>query len=123
MEQTRAFLISASQLPAVQNSPYAKVAHFGVAYSAALHILGVRKELAECSTRPSFLKFKLFAVASATPIHWAPILCLTLGFPDSSVGKESTFNAGESSSIPGSGRSTGERTVYPLQYSWAWLSW
>ena len=87
MEQTRAFLISASQLPAVQNSPYAKVAHFGVAYSAALHILGVRKELAECSTRPSFLKFKLFAVASAPPIHWAPILCLTLGFPDSSVGK------------------------------------
>ena len=30
-------------------------------------------------------------------------------FPDSSVGKESTCNAGDSSSIPGLGRSTGER--------------
>ena len=40
-----------------------------------------------------------------------------LGFPDSSVGKESTCNAGDPSSIPGSGRSTGERRGYPLQYS------
>ena len=41
-----------------------------------------------------------------------------MGFPDSSVGKESTCNAGDPSSIPGLGRSTGERTGYPLQYSW-----
>ena len=41
----------------------------------------------------------------------------TLGFPDSSVGKESTCNAGDPSSIPGLGRSTGERIGYPLQYS------
>ena len=41
--------------------------------------------------------------------------------PDSAVGKESTFNAGDPSSIPGSGRSTGERIGYPLQYSWASL--
>ena len=40
-----------------------------------------------------------------------------LGFPDSSVGKESTCNAGDPSLIPGSGRSTGEGTGYPLQYS------
>ena len=44
-----------------------------------------------------------------------------LGFPDSSVGKESTCNAGDPSSIPGSGRSSGEGTGYPLQYSWASL--
>ena len=31
------------------------------------------------------------------------------GFPHSSVGKESTCNAGDSSSIPGLGISTGER--------------
>ena len=39
------------------------------------------------------------------------------GFPDGSVGKESTCNARDSGSIPGSGRSTGEGTGYPLQYS------
>ena len=43
------------------------------------------------------------------------------GFPDSSVGKESTCNAGDPSSIPGSGKSPGEGIGYPLQYSWASL--
>ena len=38
------------------------------------------------------------------------------GFPHISIGKESTCNAGESSSIPGSGRYTGKRIGYPLQY-------
>ena len=41
--------------------------------------------------------------------------------PDSSVGKESTCNAGDTSSIPGLGRSAGEETGYPLQYFWASL--
>ena len=45
-------------------------------------------------------------------------LCLLEGFPDSSVGKESTCNAGHPGSIPGSGRSAGEWIGYPLQYSW-----
>ena len=44
---------------------------------------------------------------------------LNKGFPDSSVGKESICNAGDSSLIPGSGRSAGEGIGYPLQYSWA----
>ena len=39
-----------------------------------------------------------------------------MGFPDSSAGKESTCNAGDPSSIPGSGRSSGEVIGYPLQY-------
>ena len=39
------------------------------------------------------------------------------GFLDSSVGKESTCNAGDPGSTPGSGRSTGEGIGYPLQYS------
>ena len=39
----------------------------------------------------------------------------------SSVGKESACNARDPSSIPGSGRSTGEGIAYPLQYSWASL--
>ena len=37
------------------------------------------------------------------------------------VGQESPCNAGDPSSIPGSGRSTGEGIGYPLQYSWASL--
>ena len=44
-----------------------------------------------------------------------------MSYPDSSVGKESAFNAGDPSLIPGSGRSAGEGIVYPLQYSWASL--
>ena len=46
---------------------------------------------------------------------------LSLGFPDSSVGKESACNAGDPSSIPGAGRSAGEGIGYPLQCSWASL--
>ena len=42
-----------------------------------------------------------------------------MGFPDKSVGKESTCNAGDPSSIPGSGRSGGEGIGHPLQCSWA----
>ena len=45
----------------------------------------------------------------------------TKGFPGSSAGKESACNTGDPGSIPGSGRSAGERTGYPLQYSWASL--
>ena len=42
-------------------------------------------------------------------------------FSESSVGKESAYNAGDPGSIPGSGRSTGEGIGYPLHYSWAFL--
>ena len=63
----------------------------------------VRKEI-----RTTFIKKKKF-----------------MSFPDSSVGKESTCNAGDPGLIPGLGRSSGEGIGYPLQYSWAslWLSW
>ena len=52
-----------------------------------------------------------------------------MGFPDSSVGKESNnatiqqffYNAEDPGLIPGSGRSAGEGKGYPLQYSWASL--
>ena len=39
------------------------------------------------------------------------------GFPDSSVDKEYTCDAGDPGSIPGLGRSPGEGKGYPLQYS------
>ena len=45
-----------------------------------------------------------------------------MGFPDSSVGKESACNAGAPGSTPGWGRSSGGEGIgYPLQYSWASL--
>ena len=44
-----------------------------------------------------------------------------VGFPDSSVGKESSCNSGDPGLISGSGKSAGEGIGYPLQYSWASL--
>ena len=44
-----------------------------------------------------------------------------VGFPGSSAGKEPACNAGDSSSIPRSGRCPGEGTGCPLQWSWASL--
>ena len=40
-----------------------------------------------------------------------------MGFPHSSVGKESACNVGDPGSIPGLGRSPGEGSGTPLQYS------
>ena len=64
-------------------------------------------------------------MAMFTIFYWSVInLHNTLryaGFPDISVSKESTCNAGDSGSIPGSGRSTGKWIGYPLQYSWTSL--
>ena len=48
-------------------------------------------------------------------------MIVALGFPDSSVGKDSACNAGDPGSIPGLGRSSGEGIGYPFQYSWASL--
>ena len=45
-----------------------------------------------------------------------PELAKCKGFPDSSVGKESACNEGDSGLSPGLGRSAGEGIGYPLQY-------
>ena len=51
-------------------------------------------------------------------MRWALVYVrLISGFPDSSVGKESTCNAGDPISMPGVGRSPGDRKGYPLQCS------
>ena len=44
-----------------------------------------------------------------------------MGFPHSSVGKESDCKTGDPSSIPGLGRSAGERIGYPLHFPWTSL--
>ena len=40
-----------------------------------------------------------------------------MGFPGGSDGEELACNVGDLGSIPGLGRSPGERNSYPLQYS------
>ena len=40
-----------------------------------------------------------------------------MGFPGSSDSKQTACKAGDPGSIPGSGRSPGEGTSHPLQYS------
>ena len=44
-------------------------------------------------------------------------LCLNVGFPGGSVSKESTCNAGDTGSVPGLGKFSGEEKGNPLQYS------
>ena len=44
------------------------------------------------------------------------LLCIKLGFPGGSDGKESACSAGDPGSTPGSGRSPGEGNGKPLQY-------
>ena len=44
-----------------------------------------------------------------------------MGFPGASAGKGSICKAGDTGSMPGLGRSAGEGTGYPLQYSWGFL--
>ena len=53
-------------------------------------------------------------VVTLDPILKSPMV----SFPCGSAGKESTCNAGDPGSIPGSGRSAGGWIAYPLQYSW-----
>ena len=45
------------------------------------------------------------------------MVTITLGIPGSSDGKVSACNTEDPGSIPGSGRSSGERNGNPLQYS------
>ena len=57
---------------------------------------------------------------------WTRLNDYTLGFPGSSVGKESACNAGDLDSIPGSGRSPGvgkeEMTTHSSILAWR-ISW
>ena len=69
---------------------------------------------------PHVLFQKLITPSKRSGVLASPIL-KSRAFPGSSVGKESTCNAGDPNSIPGSGRSAGEAIGFPLQYSWVSL--
>ena len=88
------------------------------------------------STPAGIFLFCLSALLTSDLLSQSPKLCKSipclketttttslyvLGFPDSSVDKQSACSAGDPSSIPGPGRSTGEGIGYPPQYSWASL--
>ena len=48
---------------------------------------------------------------------YSPNLKIYMDFPGGSDGKASAYNVGDPGSIPGLGRSPGERNGNPLQYS------
>ena len=70
--------------------------------------------------------FDLLAVQACTHFFLLNVkLCEMLSFLIARLWCASSTKCDLPSSILGSGRSSGERIVYPLQYSWAslWLSW
>ena len=81
------------------------------------------KMYSKFSLKPSQIQNQKYTVYSITTAYSTRGIIPDhgIGFPGSSVGKETTCNAGDPGSIPGSGRSTGEGIAYPLQYSWASL--
>ena len=65
-----------------------------------------------------FFSFLFFDVTFKNHLPNLRLLGFTpMGFPDSSVGKESAYSAGNLGSIPGLGRSPGEGKGYALLYS------
>ena len=88
----------------------------GKGYS--LQYSGLKNSM-DCIVHRVLLSFN--SVVSTTVLNFDKYHDEAKGFSDISVGKESTYNAGDPSSIPGSGRSPGEGIGYPHQYSWASL--
>ena len=67
---------------------------------------------------PQIIILNLIFSSKGYPFQIACALGMNSGnFPHSSVGKESSCNAGDLASIPGSGISSGEGDGNPLQYS------
>ena len=85
---------------------------------------GERTELSKIQLPPSFswikpmFNFILVDICDAILFFKKLQYCVSFkGFLGGSDGKESTCNAGDLGSIPGSGRSPGEGNGNPLQYS------
>ena len=69
----------------------------------------------------AYILFYIHTSLSASLITFDWMQDMYWVFAGSSAGKESTCNAGDPSTIPGSGRSPGEGIYYPFQCSWASL--
>ena len=74
--------------------------------------------LPRCRKCRGWLDQRINAHSSLRPEYaFSKGLALQFGLPGGSAGKESACNVGDLCSIPGLGRSPGERKGYPLQYS------
>ena len=73
------------------------------------------------SQKPTVKKYILECNPLAMCVGTYEFVCIHMGFPCSSAGKESACNAGDLNLILGLGRSPGERNGYLLQYSWTSL--
>ena len=76
------------------------------------------------SDRAARLQMTLLRTEATGKSMASPFFALELPrwcFSGGSDGKEHTCNTGDPGSSPGLGRSPGEGTGYPLQYSWASL--
>ena len=89
---------------------------FAIMNKVAKNILG--HTLCCVNARSYIGESKKFCEAVLLAVRRFRTLVDNTSFPDSSIGKEYTCNAGDPSSIPGLGRSPGEGIGYPLQYSW-----
>ena len=81
--------------------------------SVSAACFGDHSELTPCSTLDSSLYMIHDTCSTCSSLH----LRSTLGVPSGSFGQESTCNTGDPGSVPGSGRSPGERNGNPFQYS------
>ena len=69
------------------------------------------------------LSTKLKRKATLSACFFNIYIAGALGFPCGSDGKESTYNVGDQSSVPGLGRSPGEGNGYLLQFLACRISW
>ena len=84
--------------------------------AATLAAAGVVPGLVQGSGWAQHHAWPICGVGSGTA-HRASRELLCVGFPGGSKGKASACNMGDLGSIPGLGRSSGERNGNPLQYS------
>ena len=70
------------------------------------------------ATHPSILAWRIPWTVHGVPNSWTQLSDFHFHFPRWLSGKESTCNAGDVGSIPGSGRSPGEGNGNPFQYSY-----
>ena len=85
------------------------------------HCLGPHASIARCLGSIPGQGNNISKAKCLPPQKKKKLLKMKFNFPGSSGSKESACNAGDPSSIPGSGRSPEEGIGYPLQYSWASL--
>ena len=101
---------------------YSQQFHLLLCYLVTKSCLTLRDPLTSAyqTSLPFAINQNLLRLMSSSSFFF--LLTLIMGICGGSAGRESTCNAGDPSSIPGSGRFPGEGKGYPLQYSGLQLS-